>query len=418
MEKLGDRNQAISSTASAVLVRVGEACGFEDIFKFVFANIDYIANEISRHLRYINQNPKSPNVLIACVRIGKSDILPYINDLVDELFDAIDDVSNPALVELIFRVLDNIMDLAAPPHRLNVEDCIRTPETAAETPTPEIKAFVSWCSKMADVDDEERSAGHHPGTPFKRDHHASADEGTGESASTPREKSVMEKYALKILEKSQHFASSKGAHLRQRMLSLITKALRSLPSQSKELRPIIYSLWPIAIARLDDSEHYVVMEAIHLLDLAICLTRTFLTRYVGKDLLPRLRSLLSRRDLHDVRTHDTSRSAQIVVAVLAAIPNIVLYTHLRPRELKNLGQLVWTFMDKRCPVQVQVLAKQGIAAVERVNPDIVWIGALASSGSSVCGTPEPALGSSFRKVELPTWYREQWTGGMKRIETK
>ncbi|XP_052284808.1 TELO2-interacting protein 1 homolog [Dreissena polymorpha] len=91
LEKLGDESAVISNTAFIALGDVCHACRYKSIDQLIRENADYLMNSISLRLRHLDRNRKCPLVLKVMLQYSSAQLLPLIQDTVQEILDSLDD---------------------------------------------------------------------------------------------------------------------------------------------------------------------------------------------------------------------------------------------------------------------------------------------------------------------------------------
>ncbi|KAI8099331.1 armadillo-type protein, partial [Halteromyces radiatus] len=87
---LGSTNVSIHTYALISLDNIAIVCGKQNGRLLAMGNMDYIINAISQRISFLYENPQAPLVLKALVRVGGIDTLNYLQDSVEEIFDALD----------------------------------------------------------------------------------------------------------------------------------------------------------------------------------------------------------------------------------------------------------------------------------------------------------------------------------------
>ncbi|KAI9020705.1 hypothetical protein CLU79DRAFT_703798, partial [Phycomyces nitens] len=87
---LGSPNVFVHTFALITLDNIALVCGEEDGRALSIANIDYVINMVSQRMTMLATNPRAPLVLRALVRIGGMGAVVYLEDSVEEIYDALD----------------------------------------------------------------------------------------------------------------------------------------------------------------------------------------------------------------------------------------------------------------------------------------------------------------------------------------
>lgn len=107
MEKLGSRNATVCQVAYWSLGTIAMCCKYKSIEELIASNVDYLINSISLNLRHINLNPETPAVLNAMLHYGNKDLIPFLEDTLEEVLSLIDYSSGNFLLSLV-KVLNSL----------------------------------------------------------------------------------------------------------------------------------------------------------------------------------------------------------------------------------------------------------------------------------------------------------------------
>jgi hypothetical protein len=289
---LGSPNSALREHALTCLNIVSEASGYANAGELVVANVDYIVNAVGLKLAYGDVSPQAPQVLLMMMRLCGPSLLPYLDDLVDSIFDALERYHGyPRLAELLFSVLKGMTEegVKAPQlaltagdeqkhsnHRKkpvtmsDVVDVLKKLDIDTRRREEEEKEASKQASKEAfpempwkeekkptqvgpDALDEEEEEDEHPPPPEKEEPPPPA----------PRTFTIL----LKISELTQHYLTTTSPMLRNSLLSLLRTTIPALAKHENSFLPLINTLWPVLLPRLQDPEAYVVSNALDIVAL-------------------------------------------------------------------------------------------------------------------------------------------------------
>ncbi|EIW69527.1 hypothetical protein M231_05012 [Tremella mesenterica] len=91
LSHLSSSNDQIIQFASISLSHVAYNTGYATPRNLVLDNVDYVINIVSRRLTRTSLSAQAPLVLIAMIRLVGGEIVGLVQDVVDEVFDALDD---------------------------------------------------------------------------------------------------------------------------------------------------------------------------------------------------------------------------------------------------------------------------------------------------------------------------------------
>lgn len=278
--------------AIATVNLLARECEYKDSGELIVANVDYLVNAVSLRLNTFNISPQAPQVLLMMVKLSGPSLLPYLDDLVDSMFAALESFHGyPKLVELLFAVLKVIVEEGSKAPQLTI--------TAEEATTPHLKKpriplssaeLVTYVKKSRARHEQEKEEEIAPfpvpqrpwketNEPNEEDKDAATSDNEDEQEVRRREtKDEEEKipptsrtYALllSVSRLTQHYLTSSSAELRTSLLSLLNTTFPALAKHENSFLPLINTLWPVLLPRLDDSEAYVVAGTLDVLN-AMC----------------------------------------------------------------------------------------------------------------------------------------------------
>jgi hypothetical protein len=284
---LGDPNEALRHHALTCLNILSTTCGYADAGELVVANVDYIVNAVGLKLAVGDVSPQVPQVLIMMMRLCGPSLLPYLDDLVGSIFDALERYHGyTKLSELLFSVLRGMVEegVKAPPLAIAQSHDNGSPGRCARTTTMtdvvdrirrlDNSALATKAEAVNDVDIA------FPQEPWKKEPASQSelqddltDQNQDSSETQPTEPPppAARTYdlILRISELTQHYLTTSSPSLRISLLSLLRTTIPSLAKHENSFLPLINTLWPVLLPRLQDSEAYVVSSALDALAL-IC----------------------------------------------------------------------------------------------------------------------------------------------------
>ena len=265
---------------------LASACGYASVEDLIIENVDYLTNAVALKLNAFDVSPQAPQVLLMMVRLSGPSLLPYLEDTVDSIFAALEDYHGyPLLVELLFRVLG-----------VMAGEGVKAPQLAIVAPGADVNEVVGserWvptsvdslasllrqrAEEEADVQKFDReNLEPHPQRPWKLPKETA---GSDDDDSVPEDEDIdpqldetdppppaPKTYNLlfKITELTQHFLPSASPSLRTSLLSLIKTTIPAISRHENSFLPLINTLWPEIVSRLDDDEPCVVASAMEII---------------------------------------------------------------------------------------------------------------------------------------------------------
>jgi hypothetical protein len=281
---LGTPNQALRNHAMTSLNILAETCGYISASDLIISNVDYIINAVGLQLNYQDISPQAPQVLLMMMRLCGPSLLPYLDDLVGSMFSALERFHGyPKLVEVLFSVLGGIAEegVKAPQLMINLDNpsqqqlinptsmsdvisVIRSMESDAlredEKHQEAIEALPRrpWKDPTKDPEDTDE-----PEAPHENEEDDQAVAAPDFPPPAPRTFDII----LKISDLTQHYLTSSSPSLRASLLSLLYTTIPALARHENSFLPLINTLWPVLLPRIEDPEAYVVANALDIVAL-------------------------------------------------------------------------------------------------------------------------------------------------------
>ncbi|KAF2846423.1 HEAT repeat protein-like protein [Plenodomus tracheiphilus IPT5] len=291
LDHLGSSNPALREHAMTCLNIVSQASGYSNAGDLVVDNVDYIVNAVGLKLAIGDVSPQAPQVLLMMMRLCGPSLLPYLDDLVGSIFDALERYHGyPKLAELLFSVLKGMTEegVKAPQLALTTGDEVSRHRHQKRTVTmTDVVTAVKQLQAALNKQAEDMSQQHHgtsPQKPWKENTPTEAtgpeddqedrpeDEPTDASAPAtqedppppaPRTYTIL----LRISSLTQHYLTTPTPSLRSSLLSLLRTTIPALARHENSFLPLIHTLWPVLLPRLEDPEAYIVANALDIVAL-------------------------------------------------------------------------------------------------------------------------------------------------------
>uniref|UniRef100_A0A0D2XZ92 TTI1 N-terminal TPR domain-containing protein n=1 Tax=Fusarium oxysporum (strain Fo5176) TaxID=660025 RepID=A0A0D2XZ92_FUSOF len=98
---LGSNNPNLQKHAIVTLNSIAASCGYANVSELIIQNVDYMVNSVSLRLNSLDISPASINVLTMMVRLAGPRLVPYLDDVIDSIFGALDNFHGyPVFVEI------------------------------------------------------------------------------------------------------------------------------------------------------------------------------------------------------------------------------------------------------------------------------------------------------------------------------
>ena len=281
LHHMGSSDEALRQHALTCLNILSAECGYSNAGELVVANVDYIVNAVGLKLAVGDVSPQAPQVLLMMMRLCGPSLLPYLDDLVASIFDALERYHGyPKLTELLFSVLKGMTEegVKAPLLAITENDA---KQTTSHHRSPITMADVIAAVKRLDEDarkrkeeDEKDVDVPYPEEPWNSDtapevppqdepQQSNEADTTEPPPPAPRTYDLL----LRISSLTQHYLTTPSSTLRTSLLSLLRTTIPALAKHENSFLPLINTLWPVLLPRLQDPEAFVVSNALDIVAL-------------------------------------------------------------------------------------------------------------------------------------------------------
>lgn len=270
---LGSKNLHLQKHAVVTLNGLAASCGYANVSELIVQNVDYMVNSVSLRLNSLDISPASINVLTMMIRLAGPRLVPYLDDVVDAIFAALDNYHGyPRFVESLFIVLKEVVnqgvlsDMLLLEHQTNS----RPDHKKQHKNAPGLSELMDTLEKrkqraeLAEL--EVDGVKGHPKIPWKENKSEGEGEGEGEEGMEPPPEpekppnTQTYQLLLRVANLTQHYLTSPTPTLRRSLLELLTTVSTALAPDEDAFLPLVNSIWPVVIDRLHDPEAYIVVE--------------------------------------------------------------------------------------------------------------------------------------------------------------
>lgn len=265
------------------------SCRYGSVKDLIVENVDYLTNAVALKLNAFDVSPQAPQVLLMMVRLAGAGLLPYLEDTVESIFAALEDYHGyPILVELLFRVLGVVAEegVKAPQLAITAEDGNGDDDLHTERWQPTstvglanlLQHRATELSEFGAKQNIEREQ--HPHKPWKSIDEVDEDEANEAQSDEHQDQQVDDadlpppapktyNLLFKITELTQHFLPSASPSLRMSLFGLIRTTLPAIAQHRNSFLPLVNTLWPEIVSRLDDTEPQIVATTLDIVA-ALC----------------------------------------------------------------------------------------------------------------------------------------------------
>ncbi|KAI7089754.1 ARM repeat-containing protein [Hortaea werneckii] len=393
------------------------ACRYDSVRDLIVENVDYLTNAVSLKLNAFDLSPQVPMVMVMMVRLAGSSVIPYMEDVVESIFAVLEGWHGYSmLVEVLFRVLLVVAEEGAKaPQLATIENGEKSKVEAVISekwrPTNVAELASSLREKRAEESPEKEEREKAPQRPWKGNEEVGGDaedkdsedelDAVGRStddADLPPPAPKMYSLLLKITELTQHFLPAASPSLRTSLLSLIRTSVPPISKHENSFLPLINTLWPEIVSRMDDSEPQVQASALEIIGVLCEHAGDFMRtriielwpglaevyRRTAKDIVsnsgsrkvddPKKKSTSREitsafdralRTMYDSPTHYIDTSTRIVWdAFVEALTTVIKHVPLSPALFDDALEMLAPVLDSRPGVR---------EALEADNANAVWL---------------------------------------------
>lgn len=416
LSHLGSPHAFVRRYAQVALGHVSYHAGYASAQNLILDNVDYVINRVSQRMTYDRLDTLAPMVLISMIKLVGEPIVPLVQDIIADIFDALDDFHGYALLaSTVLAVMDTLMKaMAAEVPTAEAKGMTSTSVRMRPAPDParDFATFTSWYAERAvkarQTMDEllERA----PEEPWDRPKETkkTADEGpSNASGDTETPPTRAQEVCIQMMQKSIYFLTHANPFITARVLSLFASGVPVLISQEREsdALPLIHQAWPSILNRLQDPAPFVRTEAAALVECLARWTGDFMSRRILDDAWPIFRQLLAAQQKHDdssalakrgVRgtTSGYTVSHRIYLCIIHAMQLVVQRVPIADDLFWEIVLAFRPFLDSRVHPELGSAAVKMYRCMAERDEDAVWLALNATMGTVIADQP------------LPTYLRE------------
>ncbi|GAA5906741.1 hypothetical protein JCM8208_006374 [Rhodotorula glutinis] len=446
--------------AQHALALISDATAYASPHNLVLANVDYVVNSVSQRLSVSRLEPNAPLVLVEMIRLVGKPIVPMVQDLVDDVFEALDDYHGYEEVTVgLWAVLDALLKVMVEDLPARTDDVSSKTAATKDVPRPnpadDLEDLERWLARRHDEPPVDAAAAaaeddlpeENPQQPFasgRRDDSTSAAPAEGDDGK-PADPTFAsdavapptrpQRVTAQILHKALYFLSHPSAFLRARVLFLFASSvpLLTLPplsddaappastsssappstasTREADLLPVVHRAWPLILLRLAPpprEEAPVALEAVRLVQALAEHTGEHMSRRIADDVWPRFAALL---------TLSSSSSSGSDPASAGAAPGLGRYSaqHRLHAAVLSATRAIARHVPMKEPQvwDAALVLRRFVVPVRGVEPELRVLarGAYEALGRQNADAVWCVLRGTVRgegAEGLPRWLREGW----------
>ncbi|KAK5110173.1 hypothetical protein LTR62_006169 [Meristemomyces frigidus] len=291
LHTLATPDETLQHDSITTLNILARACQYNSVRELVVENVDYLTNAVALKLNSFDVSPQAPQVLLMMVRLAGPSLLPFLEDAVESIFAVLESYHGyNLLVELLFRVLGMVAEEGAKAPALigaggNAVEISGIGEKG-ERGGIGTAALAEMLREKKDEEEKEMAAQPregkepHPQQAWKAAEKSEDDQDEDDEAEATTDDQIQplddigppppapKIYALllKITSLTQHFLPSASPSLRTNLLSLIRTTVPAIAKHEDSFLPLINTLWPEIVSRLEDPEAHVQAASLEIVE--------------------------------------------------------------------------------------------------------------------------------------------------------
>ena len=276
---LGSPQPELQMHAIVTLNRLTEACEYASTKALLIENVDYLVNSIAIKLNSFDLSPHGPQVLLVMIRLCGAPLLPYLDDLLDTIFAALDSFHGyTSLVELLFEVLMTMVDESAKQPQLALPDGGQQPDHPKRSELAltiddicsdlralqgkqsrsdgeheeRARAFPRrpWSTRLDGPKPESADTADHQSDKVQNDEEDHKLEAMSDEKISTKKPSKSYNLLLSISRATVPHLNSPSPRVRLTLLQLLSRVSPLLSRDEDSFLPLINAVWPVVIGRL------------------------------------------------------------------------------------------------------------------------------------------------------------------------
>ncbi|OWF46694.1 TELO2-interacting protein 1 homolog [Mizuhopecten yessoensis] len=379
LEKLGDNTAVISNAAYLSLCTTCTACNYSSIEELIQKNADYLVNAISLRLRHFHDNQHSPLVLKVMLQYSNCDLLPLIDDTIQEILDALDDhhLDQAMLFMGVLHELTKAIVRWFPPIKCEVtakNSQYRSDKEGELGEGPEegpLLPFIQHYCEQKRLASGEITEEDIVDDDIIDEMETIEDDHRGDNS----EPNTV-KFVKQVMMRCKHLLSSHNARLQLLVLDTISQACQALADHTNELLPLLHELWAPFSARFVDEEKLVIKKALEVLLVMADRSGDFLKQRVMKDVLPVVTNFLYKQAQISSQAGQAylyTVNCRLQQQALQVLGSLTIQLDLAGNSLDSILSVCVSYLSSRQPKPLQQVTMEMCKQLAAIGGDVLWL---------------------------------------------
>lgn len=396
LAQFGSPHLLTRTFARISLDKIAYHAAYASVSNMIMENVDYVINIVSQRLNYRKLSPLAPMVLISMINLVGEPIVPLVQDVVDDIFDALDDYHGyEMLCTIMFAVLDSLIKAMEPD---DLSEWTSKPSTAPQMrrmdPATDLRQLHDWLQKRRTKRSVVESS-EAPPIPWSTLREDRDDEKPSDEEPPPTRSQAVCK---QILDNTIPYLTHASPFIRAKVLSLMAGGVPVLMVAEREsdLLPAIDRAWPFIINRLNDRQLHVQEAAAALIESLAHYAGDWVSRRIMDSAWPAFKALLAAGRPLDARSALVKPgSAADPLAKFAASHRLhrsmISVMRWVAQEVPVQDRVVWEiilvfrgFLDRNTQEELREVALNLYRSLVKRDEDAVWLALHATAGLEAC----------------------------------
>ncbi|XP_071944583.1 TELO2-interacting protein 1 homolog [Antedon mediterranea] len=368
--KVSDSNMLISQSAYKTVRAFSEACNYSGIEELIYRNVDYLLDCLTLELRHSHFNTNALLVLQAMCQHGGSNLLPLIQQTINQVLSLIGQNQQGELRYLLC-VCQALVTA------IRKWFCIFTDEDTNEQVSESVCDFIVKHHRLQQENiqnsrPEALLKGIEEGTPDMQEKADIKDDDVMEDTS---EKEVMHvSNIVQILENCVHLLGIDSSRQQTLILDIVIEGIFCISRYQDKLLPLAHLLWPVIVQRLNHGNFNVRIKAVKCVtSLANC-CRDFLKKRVLKDVLPNLTQYIKQQTKYSLKKdslYHHKLEYKLQLSIIKNIGQICVKSGIDGLDVLRLAIVCLPYLDSNQPITLRTSTETLMEQLKTVEYDAI-----------------------------------------------
>ncbi|XP_041479499.1 TELO2-interacting protein 1 homolog isoform X2 [Lytechinus variegatus] len=388
LERMADERSLVCYHANTTLAIISQACEYSSVSKLLLMNVDYLTDSVSARLRHYEWNPKAPLVLKVTLQHSTCDILPLLQDTIQEVFHLMDEHHLDQATSLM-SVLESLISSINRWYPSQDSQCKEVPSCESDEVSSIMAFYNDYIKTLNKAEEDLANLDDVKNLNTNTDEDILMDE-----PDKPKQLPLHIENVKQVLNHCVHVMSSSNPRLRLQVLTTVQSGVQSLHQHKDVLLPLVHKLWPSFVLRFTDQETLVTCKAFETLLILAERARDFIRRRVVKDIWPKLTSFLQTQASVSLKAGSSylhTAYYKLQHSILSGIGQLCLQVDVCDADLLLMVEACIPYLNTCQPLVLQEVCMSTFDSFIRLDPDAVWLSLQDVNSSSMLQPPHPCF---------------------------